>query len=89
MCTLWSQKPPREEDVLVPGEVVHYAEGDRVALNVGFYYMANATGRLVGTVLSGLTYQLGGLALVLGTAAIMVALASLTSGKLSDQTVAA
>ena len=33
--------------------IVHYAEGDKVALNVGFYYMANAAGRLVGTVCSG------------------------------------
>ena len=55
-------------------------------MDEGFYYMANATGRLVGTVLSGLTYQVGGLPLVLGTAAVMVALAALTSGKLTDQT---
>jgi hypothetical protein len=31
-------------------------------MDVGFYYMANAAGRLIGTVLSGLTYQIGGLA---------------------------
>jgi hypothetical protein len=30
-------------------------------MDVGFYYMANAAGRLIGTVLSGLTFQLGGL----------------------------
>jgi hypothetical protein len=28
--------------------VVRYAEGDKVAMNVGFYYMANALGRLTG-----------------------------------------
>ena len=28
--------------------VVRYAEGDKVAMNVGFYYMANAVGRLTG-----------------------------------------
>jgi hypothetical protein len=28
--------------------VVRYADGDKVAMNVGFYYMANAIGRLVG-----------------------------------------
>ena len=33
--------------------ILHYAEGDKVAMNVGFYYMANACGRLAGTVLSG------------------------------------
>jgi len=44
--------------------------------------MANAGGRLVGTVLSGLTYQAGGLALMLGTAAAMVALSALAAGRL-------
>ena len=40
--------------------VVAYAESDRVALRVGFYYMANASGRLVGTVLSGALFQMAG-----------------------------
>ena len=38
--------------------ILAYADNDKVAMNVGFYYMANAGGRLVGTVLSGLLYQL-------------------------------
>jgi hypothetical protein len=42
--------------------ILAYTEGDKVALNVGFYYMANAGGRLVGTVLSGLVFQVAGLA---------------------------
>ncbi len=33
--------------------ILAYAQGDKVAMNVGFYYMANAGGRLTGTVLSG------------------------------------
>jgi MFS family permease len=41
--------------------ILRYADGDRVAMNVGFYYMANATGRLAGTILSGLLYQWKGL----------------------------
>jgi len=41
--------------------ILAYTEGDKVALNVGFYYMANAGGRLVGTVLSGLLFQQYGL----------------------------
>jgi predicted MFS family arabinose efflux permease len=41
--------------------ILAYSEGDEVALNVGFYYMANAGGRLVGTLLSGLLYQSAGL----------------------------
>lgn len=39
--------------------ILAYTDGDKVAMNVGFYYMANAMGRLAGTVLSGLLYQLG------------------------------
>jgi hypothetical protein len=38
---------------------------------VGFYYMANAAGRLTGTLLSGLSYQIGGLPLCLATAGVM------------------
>ena len=41
--------------------ILSYADNDKVAMNVGFYYMANAGGRLLGTVLSGLIYQLSGL----------------------------
>ncbi|MEX2616981.1 MAG: organoarsenical effux MFS transporter ArsJ [Alphaproteobacteria bacterium] len=41
--------------------ILSYSDADKVALNVGFYYMANAGGRLVGTVLSGLAYQQWGL----------------------------
>jgi predicted MFS family arabinose efflux permease len=41
--------------------ILAYAEHDRVAMNVGFYYMANAGGRLTGTVLSGWLYQQYGL----------------------------
>ncbi|MCC5024449.1 MAG: hypothetical protein J6386_17405 [Candidatus Synoicihabitans palmerolidicus] len=33
--------------------VLDYTDGDKVALNVGFYYMANAGGRLIGCLLSG------------------------------------
>jgi predicted MFS family arabinose efflux permease len=41
--------------------VLDYTDGDKVALNVGFYYMANAGGRLIGCLLSGLLYQFSGL----------------------------
>ena len=43
--------------------ILAYSDGDKVAMNVGFYYMANAGGRLVGTVLSGALYQWRGLSL--------------------------
>ncbi len=41
--------------------ILSYAKSEKVAMNVGFYYMANAGGRLFGTILSGLLYQLFGL----------------------------
>ncbi|WP_456380180.1 organoarsenical effux MFS transporter ArsJ [Thiolapillus sp.] len=41
--------------------ILAYSDHDKVAMNVGFYYMANAGGRLVGTMISGLAYQIGGL----------------------------
>ena len=44
--------------------------------------MANAGGRLLGTLLSGVTFQLGGLALMLATAAGMLAASALIAGRL-------
>jgi MFS family permease len=41
--------------------ILDYTDGDKVALNVGFYYMANAGGRLIGCLLSGVLFQLAGL----------------------------
>jgi len=41
--------------------IVAWSEHDKVSMNVGFYYMANAGGRLTGTVLSGWVYQVYGL----------------------------
>ncbi len=59
--------------------ILAYTEGDKVALNVGFYYMANAGGRLIGTLLSGLLYQVGGLVACLVVSTIFVVLAGLFS----------
>ena len=39
--------------------ILAYTDSDKVAMNVGFYYMANAAGRLAGTLLSGALYQWG------------------------------
>jgi MFS family permease len=60
--------------------ILSFSKAERVTMDVGFYYMANAGGRLAGTLLSGLTYQVGGLVLMLGTAAVMVALSAVTVG---------
>jgi len=62
--------------------ILAFTRAERVTMDVGFYYMANAGGRLLGTVLSGLTYQTGGLALMLATATAMVALSALAAGHL-------
>jgi predicted MFS family arabinose efflux permease len=59
--------------------ILAYADGDKVAMNVGFYYMANAVGRLAGTVLSGLLYQWQGLEACLWASALLV----LAAGALS------
>ena len=40
--------------------VVHYAKEDKVATSVGFYYMSNAVGRLLGTLGSGVLYTYAG-----------------------------
>ena len=52
--------------------ILAYTDADKVALNVGFYYMANACGRLVGTLLSGAMYLYGGLSACLWTSATFV-----------------
>jgi MFS family permease len=59
--------------------ILAYADGDKVAMNVGFYYMANAIGRLAGTVLSGLLYQWQGLQACLWASVIFVLAAGLVS----------
>ncbi|MEC8015335.1 MAG: organoarsenical effux MFS transporter ArsJ [Pseudomonadota bacterium] len=66
--------------------ILAFSKEERVTMDVGFYYMANAGGRLLGTVLSGLTYQLGGVPACLGTAAAMVAVSALVAGRLNDTT---
>jgi predicted MFS family arabinose efflux permease len=62
--------------------ILHYADHDKVAMNVGFYYMANAGGRLVGTVLSGWVYQTQGLVGCLWWSTAFVLLAALLSLRL-------
>jgi len=65
--------------------ILSFTKAERVTMDVGFYYMANAAGRLAGTLLSGLTYQAGGLPLMLGVAAIMVGASAITVGFLRPQ----
>jgi len=62
--------------------IVSYAREDGASLDVGFYYMANAAGRLVSTLLSGLIYQYYGLAACLIGSSIMLIAAVIISRKL-------
>lgn len=63
--------------------ILAYAGAERVTMDVGFYYMANAAGRLLGTLLSGVSYQLGGLPLCLATAGTMAALSWISVRRLA------
>ncbi len=62
--------------------IIAWSDHDKVSMNVGFYYMANAGGRLVGTILSGLVYQIQGLTGCLVWSSIFVLFALLLSIKL-------
>ncbi len=59
--------------------IVSYAREDGVSLDVGFYYMSNALGRLLGTLLSGAVFQAYGLAACLWVSCIFVVLTALIS----------
>jgi len=62
--------------------ILAYSDHDKVSLNVGFYYMANAGGRLSGTVLSGLAYQQWGLTGCLWISSAFIITAGLLSSPL-------
>ncbi|MBF0471770.1 MAG: organoarsenical effux MFS transporter ArsJ [Gammaproteobacteria bacterium] len=64
--------------------ILAYSDQDKVAMNVGFYYMANAAGRLTGTVLSGWVYQTHGLEGCLWWSTAFVLAAALISFKLPE-----
>ncbi len=59
--------------------IVSYAQEDGVSLDVGFYYMSNAMGRLLGTLLSGLIFQEYGLQACLWVSTLFVTLAAIIS----------
>ncbi|MEA3404718.1 MAG: organoarsenical effux MFS transporter ArsJ [Pseudomonadota bacterium] len=62
--------------------IVSYADADGASKDVGFYYMANAGGRLAGTVLSGYVYQVAGMEACLFIAAGFVLVAGLLAGRI-------
>jgi hypothetical protein len=62
--------------------ILAFGSAERITRDVGFYYMANAAGRLAGTLLSGLSYQAGGLPLCLATAGAMALLSWLAARRI-------
>lgn len=64
--------------------ILAYSDADKVAMSVGFYYMANAGGRLAGTMLSGWAYQTQGLEGCLWWSAGFLVMAGLLSFSLPE-----
>ena len=62
--------------------ILSFTDAKRVTMDVGFYYMSNAAGRLLGTVLSGFTYQVGGLPMCLSAATVMIGLSWIGTSQL-------
>ncbi|QOL25189.1 organoarsenical effux MFS transporter ArsJ [Thalassotalea sp. LPB0316] len=65
--------------------IVSMADADGVSLDVGFYYMANALGRLIGTVLSGWVFQSYGLIACLIVSSLFILAAAIISTKLPEK----
>ena len=59
--------------------ILTYIDREAVSLGVGFYYMANAAGRLLGTLLSGWLYLQGGLPACLWISTLLLGLSFLSS----------
>ena len=71
--------------------ILAYSDKDKVSMNVGFYYMSNAGGRLAGTVISGWAYQSYGIVSCLWWSFGMLVIAGLITtglkGRYSNQTI--
>jgi predicted MFS family arabinose efflux permease len=65
--------------------IVVLSDHDKVSLNVGFYYMGNAIGRFMGTLLSGLVYQFYGLSACLGVSSIMIFISVILVGRIKNE----
>ncbi|MCW8878010.1 MAG: organoarsenical effux MFS transporter ArsJ [Kangiellaceae bacterium] len=62
--------------------ILAYSTQKDVSLDVGFYYMSNAAGRLIGTLLSGIIYQQFGFVACIAGSALMIGICSLISTQL-------
>ncbi|MEO1613174.1 MAG: organoarsenical effux MFS transporter ArsJ [Pseudomonadota bacterium] len=63
--------------------ILALTSAERVTMDVGFYYMSNAAGRLAGTLVSGFSYQWGGVPACLGAAAAMAGASWLCARRLA------
>jgi predicted MFS family arabinose efflux permease len=59
--------------------ITSFASREHISLDIGFYYMANAMGRLIGTILSGWIYQRWGLEACLYVSSLFILLAAIIS----------
>jgi hypothetical protein len=64
--------------------ILAYSDDDAISMDVGFYYSANAAGRLVGTLMSGIMYLWGGLTAALWASAVFVAVTWLLTLRLPE-----
>ncbi|MBT5204058.1 MAG: MFS transporter, partial [Gammaproteobacteria bacterium] len=64
--------------------IVAYAQRQAVSLDVGFYYMANAGGRLLGTLLSGLLFQVSGLLSCLLISSVLILFSTLVAQSIPE-----
>ena len=62
--------------------IISYADADGVSLDVGFYYMANAAGRLLGTICSGWVYQAYGISACLAVSSLFLIAVTAISAQL-------
>jgi len=65
--------------------IVRFARVEGASLDIGFYYMANAGGRLAGTIASGTLFQWVGLEACLWVSALLIAFASITALSLPQE----
>ncbi len=65
--------------------IVRFARVEGASLDIGFYYMANAGGRLAGTIASGALFQWVGLEACLWVSALLIAFASITALSLPEE----
>lgn len=64
--------------------ILKFTNKKRVSLDVGFYYMSNAAGRLIGTLFSGLSYTYGGIEICLFVSSVMLLINRLGMRKLEE-----